>query len=512
MMRYHPLTILYRIYQFVKNNLIIALLLFVIKRDSDFWLFEYGRYAFLVIVVWRLIYIVWSWFYETYEWEERTFYLKEGIFTKNTSSIPFSKIQNVTRQTTIFHKVFRLTSITFETAMDGVDDAITFEVVSKKHADFLLKLVEVQTTEPDETNLKENQEGTELDGSESDVENPDPKIKQDNESKVVHFTPTKRDLWKASFLSFSYLAFIPLLGGLFDEIQSFLPEEKELDGLLDQFLASKWLILLLVVVGVAIAVAIGVTRTMIRYGKYEISSNNTHIFINRGVLNESYFSIEKQKVQGLEITQSFLKRIVGLAEVKLVSSVNPNSEQSAVDVNSLYPFLPMNQAHELIQQLLPGYHVESGMKRLPRKSLWIKLLRPSWFWLLATGALFYFKPRVFGLESAWWIISVILFVWIYINRILDYVHTQYLVTNDQLQWRRGGLTSRLFITKRQKVIEMSISQSFVQKKFHVASLSTVNRSSPIHVEGIEDVPVEFATSFHNWYLERHDEVQYHHIP
>src|SRR5699024_8971110 len=130
----------------------------------------------------------------------------------------------------------------------------------------------------------------------------------------------------------------------------------------------------------------------------EISSNDTYIFIDRGLLNESHFMIEKRKIQGIEMEQTFIKRIIGLAEVKIVSSASPKSDDSKVQVNSLYPFLPVDQAYSLIGELIPSYVIEKDMHRLPKISLLVKILKPSWFWIVATIALFLIKPSPWDLE------------------------------------------------------------------------------------------------------------------
>lgn len=98
-MRYHPFTILFRIVQLVKNSFVIALVLFVFRRDSQFWLFEYGRYLFLLYIAMRIVHIVVSWFFETYEWKEnRYLILNKGILVRKTSTVPLHKIQNVTQK------------------------------------------------------------------------------------------------------------------------------------------------------------------------------------------------------------------------------------------------------------------------------------------------------------------------------------------------------------------------------------------------------------------------------
>lgn len=501
-MRYHPLTVFFHIYQLVKNSIVIAILLFVLRKDSEFWLIEYGRYAFVIFIVLRLCYIVIAWFVEKYEWQDRTFYIHKGIFMKHTSTIPFSKIQNVTRKTTIFHKIFGLTSVTFETAMDGEDDAIHFEVLSRQHANFLIGLVQT-----DKQNALQNEQVNSDATQTESQENKDPKqdaVQKTN--RTVHFTPQRQDLWKASFTSLSFLAFIPIAFGVLDYINPLLPETDQVEGIFQLLLDSKWIFIVIIILAVTIAVAFGALRTFIRYGRYEISSDAAHIYIDRGVLNESHFAIEKRKVQGLEIQQTMLKRLFGLAEVKLISSANPNKEERSVNVNSLYPFLPIKEAYQLIEELLPIYQLNGQLERLPRRSLWVKLLKPSWLWIMATISLIYFKPDFFGINQAWWILILVLLCLILLQRILDYIHTRYAVTQDQVQWWHGGLTSRLFVTKRKNVIEIAYSQTKLQKYFQVASVTTMNRSIPAHKETIHDIPLPYALAIEKWYLKRQKEV------
>lgn len=521
MMKYHPLSIGFKIYQLIKNNFILLVLLFVIQRDSESWYFVYGRYAFLLFVFLRLLHIVASWFVEKYEWKDRTFHIHKGIFVKRTSTIPFSRIQNVTRKTTLFHKIVGLTSLTFETAMDGEDDSIHFDVLSKKHADFLIDLVQPGKQQAGALKFEHVEpihENHALDyTNEESIEKYDenvPGYVENGQQNVlekrrhVHFTPEKKDLWKASFTSLSFLAIIPIIFAGLDTLRPFLPDTNQLEGVLQVLLASKWLFVIVLIIAIIIAVTFGVARTFIRYGRYEISSDSRYIYIDRGVLDESYFAIEKKKIQGLEIKQTLMKRIFGLAEVKLISSANPNKGDESINVNSLYPFLPLQKAYELIEELLPIYQVKtSKLERLPRKSLWVKLLKPSWLWLIVTIGLFYFKPELFGIEQIWWILSVVFLCFIILQRFLDYHHTRYAVNESQVQWWHGGLTSRMFITKRRHLIEMSYSQSRLQSLFQVASITTMNRSTPTHIETIDDIPLPFAQAFEKWYMKRQEDVE-----
>ena len=148
------------------------------------------------------------------------------------------------------------------------------------------------------------------------------------------------------------------------------------------------------------------------------------------------------------------------------------------------------------------------MLHLPKKSFIVRMLKPSWFWMIATAVLFYFKPVVLDFDLAWWILSVALLVWVVILRILDYINTRYVLNNQFLQFKTGSLTTTLFVSKREKVVEVNVTQNLLQRLFGLASIGTINRAKPIQHSRITDVPSELAMIFQSWYLGRKNEVRF----
>ncbi|SER68190.1 putative membrane protein [Gracilibacillus ureilyticus] len=479
-MRYHPLTILYQLYQLIKNTFFLIIFLFVIRGQSEFWLFKYGRVLLAAVILLRTIYIFIEWFTKTYEVRERAFDLKEGIFTKVDRTIPFSKIQNIKRQKNFFHNMFGVTSVTFETAMDGEDDAVVFKVLTEAQADSLISIAEA----------KEEEAGDIV----SSIEN-----QEDKTDYMIHYRSSNRDLLKASFTSMSFLAIIPMISILYENLTPFLPFELVNKSVFQKVADNLWLLFVLIAVSIVLSVLIGIIRTYVKYGMFEIATSASHIFIKRGMMSTSYFSIKKSKVQAVVITQPLLKRILNMAEVKLISTANSNSDDKPQEINSLYPFLPYDEAMKLVVELLPTYELPSNMQRLPKQSLWLKLLMPSWPWIIATIALAYFRPTFLNVEQAWWILSTTLFFFVYINRIMDYMHTQFAISDRQLQFRNGGISTRLLLTKQQKVVEMEIIQTKVQQKLKVASVKTSIRATPLREEWFKDVPVAFAFQLNSWF-------------
>ncbi|MFF2448825.1 PH domain-containing protein [Neobacillus sp. NPDC058068] len=488
--RYHPLLMLFDLWSVLKNNFFIFIFLFVIKARSQSPFILYGRILFFIVFGVAFIYIILKWFTHKYELDGRSFHLYKGIFNKSERTIPFSKIQNVNRHTSLFHRLFKVTSISFETGMTGEEAAVKFEVVSQLES---LRMEQHITSEVNDNAM--NLSPSEI------------AVKKVDSIRIIHFKPMKKDILKASFTSLSFLVFIPFLLSIYSKIDEILHLEKETEGIFFYIISSWWIVTTIVVVLIMASVAFGIARAFIKYGKYEISSDQNRIYITKGVIDETAFSIAKEKVQAIEIKQSILKRLLGLAEVKLTSAGSLSFGEETLEINSLYPFLPVQRAYEMVSEILPTYEVTPKMKRLPKKSLWVRLFSPSWIWVIATAVLFYFRPAVLGVGQAWWILSAALLLIIIVIRWLDFIHTKYILNDRFIQHKTGSLTTSLFVSKREKVIEVKVTRSIFQKWLGLASIETINRAKPIQHNGIEDVPVEFADSFYKWYMGRRNEIE-----
>lgn len=553
MKRYSPLVMLFHIAKLLKNAIFFAFFLYVVKAGSESLFIKYGRIVFLIVVGWSLLSIIYEWFTHKYKLDEKSFHLYKGLFNKSEQTIPFSKIQNINRHTSFFHKIFHMTSIYFETGMKGENATVKFEVISPMEADQMEARVqnteqreatdripesahsEVQMEQQNPSHFDNGMDGEnttvkfevasptmEADQMEARILNTEQReatdqipesddakveIKQQNPSRTIHFQPTKEDILKASFTSLSFLVLFSLIGSLYFKVNDVFHLEDITGELMKKITSTWWVVTLIVIVLVITSIAFGIVRTYVKYGNYEISSDANHIYIRKGVIDEAVLSISKEKVQAIEVEQSMLKRLLGLAEVKLTSAGGFSSGDESLEINTLYPFLPVKKAYAMISDILPSYTITEDMTRLPKKSFWVRILWPSWFWFIATGALFYFKPAILGLEQAWIIVSAALLLCILIARSLDFFHTRYVINGQFIQFQKGALTTSLFISKREKVIEVKATRNFIQKMLGLASIETINRGKPVHHSGLDDVPVELANSFFQWYVDRKKEIR-----
>ncbi|WP_440970580.1 PH domain-containing protein [Peribacillus frigoritolerans] len=480
--RLHPIKIPFEFWKLLKGNVFFIIMLYILNFGSEKMYMKLLQIGFLVYLVWKVISVILKWYTYKYQIKDGTLYITSGLVSKSYRTVPLHKVQNVQQRTTLFHKIFRLTSLTFETGMTGDQESVPFEMISRKEAERL------------EGEYASKQELPVIDISEERIaEDMEPAIE-----KTIHFTPSKHDVLKASFTSLSFLALIPILATIYNTLDDFIDLENA-EGLLAKLL-DKWWIITIVIAGlICVAVAFGIVSTFVKYGKYEISSDHERIYIKKGVLDESAFSIRKEKVQAVEITQSIIKRVLGLAEVKLISAGSTGDEE--LETNTLYPFLSIERAYGMVEEILPAYKVERSMRSLSKQAFKIRMLRPSFFWILSTLAIYYFKPSL-------WYISLILLVLIYTLRIMDYKNSRYLLNDEFIQIKSGSLETSLFITKRSKVIQIEVERSKPQKFFGLATIETINRSKPVHHTKLQDVSVEYADEFYTWYMDRTKNIQF----
>src|SRR5699024_10662602 len=153
----------------------------------------------------------------------------------------------------------------------------------------------------------------------------------------------------------------------------------------------------------------------------------------KGVLNETSSSVPKERVQAVNIEQSFIKRFLGIAEVQLITAEGSMLDTDRVELNKLYLFFPKKLAYAMVHTLLPTYSVADEMKSLPENALFLKLLRPSWLWIAFTAYLLYKRPILLSIPYSWlWLILMSL-AFIICSRVLQFKQSKYLFEDQLIQ-------------------------------------------------------------------------------
>lgn len=110
----------------------------------------------------------------------------------------------------------------------------------------------------------------------------EPDAEEKEKERVVHFKPTRKDTLKASFTSLSPLAVIPVFFSFYSNVDDIVDIDKKARGMLSYIISSWWIVSGIVLFVALIAVIFGMARTFLKYGKYEISSDDERIYITKG--------------------------------------------------------------------------------------------------------------------------------------------------------------------------------------------------------------------------------------
>ncbi|TRM11035.1 PH domain-containing protein [Lentibacillus cibarius] len=470
---FHPLYILLEFYVTLRNFSVAIIYFILLKYDVDSSFYVVMRYFLYVYLTLNFLYIVIRWMTTSYIVNDGSIQIDYGVISRQRRNIPLSKIQNVRKQTPTALRLFNVTSVTLETGSVNKDAAIKLSLISDKQAESITCALErTQSISAPET-------------SESVVN----MESETSDSRKVHFTAAKENIIKASSMSLQFLAIVPILASIYYKINDFFNIESKVNHWISNLLTSWISIVISTLIFVIMAILVGIVITYFRYGNFKVSSNEEYIFIQKGVLNEQTFSIAKRYVQAIQIEQTFMKRLLGLAEIKYVIAGEAESEEDKF--SSLYPFIPIKKAYQLVNEITPNFMVVSSMERLPKSALWMKFLRIPWVWIIYTVFLIILNINL------WW--SVPIFVITYGVRFLRYLSMHYLIQGEILQFKSGLFSSNLFITRREKVIRVILKRSWLQKHLKLASITTVNRSKPVHFESIQDIPYEFGKTFIKWF-------------
>lgn len=128
--RYHPLIMVYQLLQFFKGMFFLFLFFFLIKLDSEELYVQIGQIVLIVWSITYMIYIFLKWLTWKYTLDDEAFHFYKGIFVRSVQTIPITKIQNTQHHKTLFHRIFGVTSVKFDTGMSGEDSAIRFQIIS----------------------------------------------------------------------------------------------------------------------------------------------------------------------------------------------------------------------------------------------------------------------------------------------------------------------------------------------------------------------------------------------
>jgi putative membrane protein len=280
-------------------------------------------------------------------------------------------------------------------------------------------------------------------------------------------------------------------------------------------LAGFWLLML----------ALMILSSALQYGGFKALRRGGRIEVERGLITRQYRGVAISRVQSVQINQGFIRRLLGYAELKLltidsVSAAEANNQQ-AMQASGLviHPFIKTKQIDGLLSSILPEFNgrpAQAEFRSLPKVALrrvinrhvvffavcyaiGAAALLVFWNWLAAELS----EPTITSM-LAWLTVCVgALFVLFLIGRsvaaVLWYRQAAYAYNASMITIRSGFFSLTTTIIPRQKIQWARIRQNPFQRFSKVASIHAVTAAG---VGGtttkLRDLAAEDASAYLDW--------------
>ncbi|TCI45732.1 hypothetical protein EVJ27_07635 [Exiguobacterium sp. SH3S2] len=472
--------LLLRVLEVIKSFIIPLVLLFVINND---WSSTFGiilRVGILLFLLLDVIQKFFGWRNFRYALDDKTMYIIDGNWIKKEKSLPLYKIQSVHSNSPFLYRLLSVVELTFDTNANSDDASFKLAGVFPNEAKRLEDILDQVRHRKTETDLPV-EEKTDTTSAPVAIEKP--------ASRLLYAIST-REIIIASLTSLSVFAIFPVASTVVSSIDDFI----NLDGTFDQ--VGEWVISAsIIAIGVLVltvlflSVIIGMVINFLKYGNFQLERRGDRIRVEKGLLNRSAKEIPYEKIQAIRIKETFIRRWFNIVGVELVAA--GTMDELKDESSTILPFVKRDKAMAVLNEHFNQFIWADTLHRLPTRSLWIKLMRISWFGLIISGVVLYFFR-----DYAWWL--VLLWAIIIGGRLLSYMTTRYARNGRFVELRTGAFNVHSFLTDKPRIEQVQVTQTPLQRRFDVCNVLFSTRGV-LSNEMIEDIPKQEADAMLKWF-------------
>lgn len=467
--RQHPLWMVFQLGETVKDLFIPIIFFAVIHYKNDALWVTIGLIGALLFMCYKVIAHFFQWKNNTYILTESHLEVNEGKFIARKRYIGLERIQSYQQQTPFLHRLFHLTSLTLLTGTTSSDDAnVKLPMITESDAEIIIAQLQLS--------VKDGNQTEQITG---------------REKPTIYYEMSPLEIVYFSISSLYFLAIFPILGSVYFKVEEIF-QLSEFSRKVFALLTSTWIMIAIVLLFViVIAILFGIIFTYLRHGNYKVAADEAHIYISKGILTQANFIIPRDKINGVLIERTFPRRLFGIVRVKLVT-LGDLLEEDSMQTDIVFPFLHEKRMQKIMPQLLPEFQIRDEMQRVPQQAMFLNLIQPSYLLVIVTFLIFYFWPE-------YWFVPIAYVFFLIVYRILKTKQTKFVLHHPFIQFQSGVFSTELFITKCQKIDELVLAQSYLERKLGVSSMTITTRGKPIHIALVEHIPTKDAVTLFHWY-------------
>ena len=382
-----------------------------------------------------------TWWRTTYTTGPEDIRVESGIISRQARSVPYERIQDVSKEQPLLARLFGLVQLRFETGAGGKDDlALTY--VSEAEGERLRRLV------------RERRENTaEAVTSDSEVE--------DAEEQPL-FSMDLRRIATFSLFEFSLVVF-GVLAAAAQQFDFLLPsgmwqasywKQKFGDGygvLLD---AGRQAQLLSAVLGIGalalIGVATGFGKTITREYGFTLTRSERGFRRRRGLLTRTDVVMPVHRVQAAIVSTGLIRKQWGWHGLKFVSL----AQDSGSSNHDVAPFAQMTEIAPIVAHAALGFPDENTAWSRPAAARWLV----GGMWWSGFAILFGVLAFIWGHPTAGVVIPLIAIPLIALRQWLNWAQYRHAADSAQLYAKAGLFKRSVTIAPRQRIQSVEIQR------------------------------------------------------
>ncbi len=493
--------------------------------------------------------------YQRFTWEltSSELHIKKGIFNKKHEHIPFMRVYAVNATANVLERLLGLVTLTVDTASGsqggghikaltlGEYEALRSEMFDRKRrlvgegamgsapvlpatrsAQLERHVAQFEGTADEGVGggmaKGLSRARTEMDGSSGSLRGMFGGDFTDDAAIGFERTLTGKQLLLKGLSGSNVLLPLLITMGFISQFSRYLPDSVkqqaadavELAGA--QLLAAgAVLIVLTLMLVLLVSWVFGVISSTLTYGGFVVRRRGGRIEVERGLLSRYSSGVSVVRVQAVRIHQGFLSRLIGYAEVSLVTASEGNHRADAVAGSLVvHPFIRRKEARAFVDELLPGYDAApERLGGLPpvavrrsfnRFALWPGLVLA----LVAAGASLLLPASTVPVDvrlgrAIVGLALVVCLAMAVAYAVLWYRHAGFAHNAGFVVLQHGGWGVTRTIAPRSRIQWVRTSETPFQERVKVATIKIALLASPPGVRvSLRDLPVEQAKVILDW--------------
>ena len=459
----HPLAYLSSALNFVKNMFIPVLLVIWNTNMSSLNFIELVRnmstmvmliLSLVVILIVVISLIEMLNIYRTRFWiEDNKFHYHDGVLVKREKELNIRRIDSVDISEPIYLRIFGASRLKVTTPGEG----LTISVMKRTQASELQetlyyekeKLEAIDEEQAESTNVID-EEVDETGEVSSIVE-----TKSEPKERELLYAMTGRMLVLMAMTSGALGTFLAIILGIFGSFSGVFIEEivERYFDVFENFIRVPVIaISVAAILFIIFAYVMGTILLAVKYYDYKLYKRGDDLMVEYGLLEKKHQSVNINRVQGIVIEDSIIRRIFGFYSLSVIISSDAMSLSEGGNKISLLPFVRRKQLYEIIHDIFPNYHMEVPPRKVPlrayRRFFQIQAL------VIVTATI---VVQILYWEYTW-IVGILLFAAITFAGIYSARNTGYRIdeAHDEINLMSTSFFSRShYAMKRNRVIHVS---------------------------------------------------------